>query len=147
MDKDDVIATLNDLIETSRDGEAGFRTCADGVKNAQLKQMFEQAAGRCRQAVSELEAKVRSLGGDPEKGGSVSGALHRGWVDIKSTITGMNEAAVLAECERGEDVAKKAYEGALAKDLPADIRSTVERQYQGVLQHHDRVRQLRNAVS
>jgi len=33
MDKDDVIATLNDLIETSRDGEAGFRTCADGVKN------------------------------------------------------------------------------------------------------------------
>ena len=58
MNKDDVIATLNDLIETSRDGEAGFRTCADGVKNAQLKQMFEQAAGRCRQAVSELQAKV-----------------------------------------------------------------------------------------
>jgi uncharacterized protein (TIGR02284 family) len=147
MDKDDVIATLNDLIETSRDGEAGFRTCADGVKNAQLKQMFEQAAGRCRQAVSELQAKVRGLGGDPEKGGSVAGALHRGWVDIKSTITGMDEAAVLAECERGEDAAKKAYEKALAKDLPVDIRSTVERQYQGVRQHHDRVRQARNAVS
>ena len=147
MDKDDVIATLNDLIETSRDGEAGFRTCADGVKNAQLKQMFEQAAGRCRQAVSELQAKVRGLGGDPESRGSVSGALHRGWVDIKSTITGMDEAAVLAECERGEDVAKKAYEEALAKDLPPDIRPTVERQYQGVRQHHDRVRQLRNAVS
>ena len=46
MDKDEVIATLNDLIETSRDGEAGFRTCADSVKNAQLNQMFEQAAGR-----------------------------------------------------------------------------------------------------
>ena len=59
----------------------------------------------------------------------------------------MDEAAVLAECERGEDVAKKAYEEALAKDLPADIRSTVERQYQGVRQHHDRVRQLRSAVS
>ena len=73
--------------------------------------------------------------------------LHRGWVDIKSTITGMDEGAVLAECERGEDVAKKAYEEALAKDLPGDIRSIVERQYQGVRQHHDRVRQLRNAVS
>lgn len=147
MDKDDVIATLNDLIETSRDGEAGFRTCADGVKNPQLKQMFEQAADRCRQAVSELQTKVRSLGGDPEKRGSVSGALHRGWVDIRSAINGMDEAAVLAECERGEDVAKKGYEEALAKDLPPDIRSTVERQYQGVRQHHDRVRQLRNAVS
>jgi uncharacterized protein (TIGR02284 family) len=79
--------------------------------------------------------------------GSVSGSLHRAWVDIKSTITGMDEAAVLAECERGEDVAKRAYEEALCKDLPADVRSMVERQYQGVRQHHDRVRQLRGAVS
>jgi uncharacterized protein (TIGR02284 family) len=146
MDKDDVIATLNDLIETSKDGEAGFRTCADGVKNVQLKQMFEQAASRCEQAVRELQAKVRSLGGDPERRGSVSGALHRGWVDVKSTITGMNEAAVLAECERGEEVAKKAYEEALANDLPTDIRTIVERQYQGLRQHHDRVRQARGAV-
>ncbi|MBV9202521.1 MAG: PA2169 family four-helix-bundle protein [Alphaproteobacteria bacterium] len=146
MDTNEIIATLNELIETSRDGEAGFRTCADGVKNARLKQMFEQAADRCRQAVGELQAKVRSLGGDPERRGSVSGALHRGWVDIKSTITGMDEAAVLAECERGEDVAKRTYEQALAKDLPADVRTIVERQYQGVRQHHDRVRQARNAV-
>jgi uncharacterized protein (TIGR02284 family) len=147
MDKDDVIATLNDLIETSRDGEEGFRTCADGVKSSQLKQMFQQAASRCAQAVSQLQAQVRTLGGDPERRGSVSGSLHRAWVDIKSTITGMDEAAVLAECERGEDVARKAYEDALSKDLPADVRSMIERQYQGVRQHQDRVRQLRGAVS
>src|SRR6266480_7816515 len=126
MDKEDVISTLNDLIETSRDGEEGFRTCAEGVKNARLKEVFEHAASRCAQAVSELQAKVRSLGGDPENRGSVSGSLHRGWVNIKSTITGMDEAAVLAECERGEDVAKGVYENALKKDLPADLRSMVE---------------------
>ena len=34
MERDDVIATLNDLIETSRDGEEGFRQCAETVKNA-----------------------------------------------------------------------------------------------------------------
>jgi uncharacterized protein (TIGR02284 family) len=147
MDRDDVIATLNDLIETSKDGEAGFRTCADNVKNTQLRQMFEQAASRCAQAVSELQAKVRSLGGDPERSGSISGSLHRGWVNIKSTITGMDEAAILSECEPGEDVAKSAYEKALQQDLPADVRSMVERQYEGVRQHHDRVRQLRGAVS
>ena len=147
MDNGDLVETLNNLIETSRDGEEGFRTCAAGVNNPELKQMFEQAASRCRQAVSELQAKVRSLGGDPEKSGSVSGGLHRAWVDIKSTITGMDEAAVLAECERGEDVARKAYEAALAKDLPPDSRSIVARQYEGVKQHQDRVRQLRNAVS
>ena len=57
MDTDEIIATLNELIETSRDGEVGFRSRADGVKNAQLKQMFEPAADRCRQAVGELQAK------------------------------------------------------------------------------------------
>ena len=69
MDTDDVIAPLNDLVETSRDGEEGFRTCADAVKNARLKQMFQQAASRCAQAVMELQAKVRALGGDPERRG------------------------------------------------------------------------------
>ena len=37
MDKDDVVATLNDLIETSRDGEEGFRTCADAETAPDLK--------------------------------------------------------------------------------------------------------------
>jgi len=147
MDQRDLIETINNLIETSRDGEEGFRTCAEGVKSPQLKQMFEHAASRCRQAVSELQAKVRGLGGDLERSGSVSGAVHRAWVDIKSTITGMDEAAVLTECERGEDVARRAYEEALAKDLPPDIRSVVARQYEGVRQHQDQVRQLQNAVS
>ena len=77
----------------------------------------------------------------------MTASLHRGWVNIKSTITGMDEAAVLAECERGEDAAKRAYEAALKKDLPLDVRSIVERQYQGVKQNHDRVRDLRNARS
>jgi uncharacterized protein (TIGR02284 family) len=106
--------------------------------------MFGEAARRCAQGAAELKAKVRALGGNPDNSGSVSGSLHRGWVNIKSTITGMDEAAVLAECERGEDVAKKSYEDALKKDLPADVRSMVERQYQGVRENHDRVRNLRN---
>jgi uncharacterized protein (TIGR02284 family) len=144
MDNKDVISTLNDLIETSKDGENGFRACADGVKDTQLKSIFEEAARRCAQGAAELAGKVRALGGNPESSGSVSGSLHRGWVNIKSTVTGMDDAAILAECERGEDVAKKSYENALKKDLPAEIRSTVERQYQGVRENHDRVRNLRN---
>ena len=29
MDRDDVISTLNNLIATSKDGEEGFRSCAE----------------------------------------------------------------------------------------------------------------------
>ena len=147
MDTRQVINTLNDLIETSKDGEAGFRTCAEGVKDAQLKSMFNHAAARCAEGAAELQAKVRALGGNPDESGSTSGSLHRAWLNIKSTITGMDDHAVLAECEKGEDAAKKAYQNALAKDLPADVRSMVERQYQGVRENHDRVRDLRNATA
>ena len=142
MDKDDVIETLNDLIETCKDGEEGFRTCAEDIKRTDLKPMFERAAMRCNEAARELQAQVQRLGGSPERKGSLSGSAHRRWVDIKSAITGKDDKAVLAECERGEDVAKMSYQKALKKDLPADIRVIVERQYQGVLQHHDEVRML-----
>jgi uncharacterized protein (TIGR02284 family) len=146
-DEFDVIATLNDLLEISRDGEQGFRTCAEGVENPSLKAIFASAARRCAEGAAELDAKVRSLGGEPAQGGSISGSMHRAWTNIKSAITGMNEHAVLAECERGEDAAKAAYEAALQKSLPADVRTLVERQYQGVKANHDRVRNLRNAAA
>jgi uncharacterized protein (TIGR02284 family) len=77
----------------------------------------------------------------------VSGSMHRAWTNGKSTITGMSEHAVLAECERGEDAAKAAYESALKKSLPADVKALVERQYEGVKANHDRVRNLRNAAA
>jgi uncharacterized protein (TIGR02284 family) len=146
MDNDDVVDTLNDLIETCKDGEEGFRTCAEDIKSTELKSMFTTAAQRCAQGAAELQAEVQRLGGKPERTGSLSGSAHRRWLDIKSAIMGKDDAAVLAECERGEDVAKSSYQKALAKDLPPAIRSIVERQYEGVLQHHDRVRALEKAA-
>lgn len=43
---------------------------------------------------------------EPAASGTVGGSLHRAWTNIKSSIAGIDEQAVLAECERGEDVAK-----------------------------------------
>jgi uncharacterized protein (TIGR02284 family) len=142
MDRDDVVDTLNDLIETCKDGEEGFRTCAEDIKRVDLKPLFERAALRCAEGARELQSLVQAYGGKPERTGSFAGSAHRRWVDIKSAITGKDDAAVLAECERGEDVAKESYEKALQKELPPDVRAVVERQYQGVLQHHDAVRNL-----
>jgi len=146
MDKDDVVDTLNDLIETCKDGEEGFRTCAENIKSVQLKEIFATAERRCREAAEELQREVQTLGKRPETSGSLSGSAHRRWVDIKAAVMGKDEASVLAECERGEDMAKESYEDALKKDLPANIRAIVERQYRGVLQNHDTVRNLERAA-
>ena len=147
MNRDDVIATLNDLIATSKDGEEGFRTCADNVKNPTLKTFFEQKAERCREGAAQLQAIVREMGGDPEHSGSVSGAMHRFWVNIRGSISGMDDHAILAECERGEDTAKRSYQNALQQDLPGDVRMVIERQFREVQANHDRVKELRNITA
>jgi uncharacterized protein (TIGR02284 family) len=146
MEKSEVISTLNDLLNTTKDGEDGFQACAEQVKSANLKSVFETAASRCREGAHELESHIRALGGDPSDSGTISGALHRAWTGLKSSITSMDDHAVLEECERSEDAAKSAYEAALKKDLPADIRTVVERQYLGVKENHDHVRDLRNST-
>jgi uncharacterized protein (TIGR02284 family) len=147
MDRNDVIATLNGLIAISRDGEEGFRTCAAAVKNPDLKSFFEQKERRCAEGAAQLQAKVSELGGTPERSSSTAGAMHRAWVNIKSTITGMDDAAILAECERGEDVARRAYEDALDKDLPPEVRTLIDKQYREVKANYDRVREMRNATA
>lgn len=144
MAKDDVISTLNDLIETCEDGEQGFSTCAENVNDSRLRTVFTEGARRCADSADELRIQVQRLGGDAESGGTVSGALHRGWVNIKSTVTGKDDTAILNEAERGEDVAVKAYREALESDLPSDVRAIVQRQYQGVEENHNIVRDLRN---
>jgi uncharacterized protein (TIGR02284 family) len=139
---DEVISTLNNLIETCRDGQHGFQSAASGVKDPALKSLFEQYGLQRAKFVGELQYEVLRLGGDPENTGSVAAALHRGWIDIKSAVTGKNEHAILAECERGEDSAIKNYQEALKKPLPSDLAQIVERQYEMIREAHSRVRGL-----
>ncbi|HKR02586.1 MAG TPA: PA2169 family four-helix-bundle protein [Pyrinomonadaceae bacterium] len=146
-DNDNVISTLNNLIETCKDGENGFRTAADGVKNSELKTLFNTYSQQRAQFAAELQAEVRSLGGDPEQTGSVAASLHRGWINIKSAVTGEDEGAVISECERGEDSAVRNYQEALNETLPGNIQSIVQRQYVEVKESHDRIRALEKAGS
>ena len=140
----EAVSTLNDLIETLKDGKNGFETAASDVKDANVKAIFTQFAQQRSQLASELQSEVRKLGGDPEKSGSVSATMHRGWINIKSALGG-GEKSILNEAERGEDVAVRSYEKALQQNLPGDLSSVVRRQYDQVKQAHDRVRDLRDS--
>lgn len=146
MKQDEIIDTLNNLIEISNDGKEGFLACAENANldSPNLKNLLLEKSRECALAAEELKAVVIDLGGSPATGTTTAGALHRGWLDVKTAVTGKSDRAVLEECERGEDVAKLAYKKALDNDLPASIRSVVERQYQGVLRNHELIKKLRD---
>ncbi|MBA2659491.1 MAG: PA2169 family four-helix-bundle protein [Nitrosospira sp.] len=146
MDRDRIINVLNGLIEISRDGAEGFKTCAEDADDQALKLYFENRAQSCKQAVRDLSTEVRHYGGDPDTGGTVTGTLHRAWVDLKAAITSRDNLSVLEECERGEAAAVLAYENALRAELPAELRALIDLQCDGAKRNHDRVRQLRDTA-
>ena len=148
MDNDKAISTLNDLIETLRDGQNGFKEAAENAKNPDLKSFFNQVSLERAQMVGELQQEVHTLGKEPETSGSAAGALHRAWIDIKGTLTGRDDKAILNECERGEDSAVRAFESALKdQSLPTNLRALIDSQFRQVKQAHDRVKQMRDAQS
>lgn len=136
--------TLNALIETCRDGEYGFNECAAHALASQLKTLFRERADAYRSAAETLQNVVSRGGVEPDASGSVSGALHRGWVSLRSTLPGDDNVAMLNEAERAEDRALARYRHALSQSLPADIRLMVEHQLLAVRQSHDHICLLRD---
>lgn len=146
IENSEVVSVLNDLLENARDGEYGFRTCAEQVETSNVKQLFAERAAGCAQAGRELEALIVQYGGEPASGGTAAGALHRGWVQIKGAVGADSELSILESCERGEDSGIARYRKALKQELPADVRAVVEQQAAGAQRNHDQIRDLRNAA-
>jgi uncharacterized protein (TIGR02284 family) len=137
-------SVLNDLIETLKDGQEGFRQAAEAVRDAQLKSLFTEYSQQRSRFAADLQSQVRNLGNKPEKDSSTAGALHRGWINLKSTLTGGDDHAILAECERGEDSAVEEYKKALDDGLSQPLYELVSRQYTDIKAAHDRIRNLRD---
>ena len=139
---EELIGTLNDLIETCRDGINGFRTAADGVSSPIAKEVFLSRVHLIEKGLGDLDAAVQRLGGDPVEHGHPAASMHRAWINIKSAATMRDDRAIINEVVRGEEVAIQHYREALEKPLPADIRAMVEMQERGTELNLERARAL-----
>ncbi len=143
MENNQTINVIKELVEMSVDGERGFEDAAKLAEEPSLKALFIDCARGCSAAVVELNDYIASFGEPVDKNGSLAGSAHRSWQKIRAAMDD-SSLAVLEEVERGEDHAKAAYRKALNTDLPAEARALVQKQYEGVLKNHDRIRNLRN---
>lgn len=139
---------IQDLIETLEDGRKGFGEAAEKLREGGhtelADQMMEFSDQRSRLS-NELRELVVSAGVELDEDGSVAGAIHRGWMDLKAALTGDDPHAILAAAERGEDHAVSEYEHALdSESLTGDLRGLISRQASEVRFAHDRVRVLRD---
>jgi len=139
---------INDLIEINNDRVAGFEKAIADIKdeNIDLKELFQSYAAQSRKNSEKLAAIVGSAD-EVETGNSVSGTLHRAWIDVKSIFGGSDRESILSEAERGEDAIKKAYQDALSsEDLPAEAVQTVTSQAGEINAAHDQIKALRDTA-
>jgi uncharacterized protein (TIGR02284 family) len=135
----ETIDLLNDLIDTCKDGEKGYREAAEEIENAFYRALFTDYSRQRAKFASELKAQVVKLGDHPDRRGTVKGTIHRGWMNLRSAIAGQNDDLIISECERGEEIAIKQYKEALKRDLPPQLKALLEKQMNEIMSTQKRV--------
>ncbi|MDB5224295.1 MAG: hypothetical protein JWN83_2962 [Chitinophagaceae bacterium] len=127
------IERLNHLIAIANDGKYGYENAAQDINDVTLQQMFRQYSLERVRYVEELKREVSKSGGSPDKGGGPLGALHRTWMDIKSTITSGDREAILKTCITGEEAAIKAYTEAMEdENITGNTKPIISHQLSGI---------------
>lgn len=152
--QDKVLSTLNDLVETARDGQKGYETAAGAVENPRVKAELQRFAQQRAQFVSELESKAQQFGGSTHQKTTAegvmmeaAGAVHRGWINLKSAVGANDSQAILDECETGDEAALKAYHNALAEqNLPLEVKSIIQKQEQEIQMAKQTISSLKSGI-
>lgn len=142
MANETIARTLTDILNLNRTSVKGYQEAAEEVKNSELKSKLSGFSQQRAGFVSALEGFASQYGIDAKDTNTVeslatdaAAAVHRGWINIKSAITGQDDSAVLEAAETGEASALKAYETALSSsDLPAGAKSVFQQQHDAILQ-------------
>ena len=136
------------VIEVLHDGEKGFKSLGEELKDPTAKRYFTEEAATRGKFASELESALGSATGEKvTEGGTASGAIHRTWGELKAKMGG-SDHTLLETAEQGEDAAKKAYEEVLKMDnVPAPVINILKQQQTHILASHDKVKAMRDATA
>ena len=142
---DKAAGLVQDLIKLNIDSAQGFTASAEHIDSPDIASVFREYAAQRSANAEELKASVAYNGQEPAQTGSVTGTVHRWWLELKGKVTGGGLHAVLSEAERGEDAIKHAYEATLKEVVGSPVADVLQKQYAGIQAGHDNVRDLRDA--
>ncbi len=122
---------INGIIEKNNDAHLGYIKAAENAVNPRLRIFLQKLSDtRCNFAddlKNELQNQAPAANIDAD--GSITGGLHRFWMDIKS-MTKQDDEAMLAECLRGEAASREEYKEVLAdvQNLPTNLAEMLKKQ-------------------
>ncbi|GAA4271975.1 PA2169 family four-helix-bundle protein [Aquimarina gracilis] len=134
---------LNDLLEKTYDAEKGFKKAAENVQHTGLKTYFKQKAQERYDFGHELKEEIKSFGQEVDKGGSITGTMHRAWMDVKSVLSKDSEESMLEEAIRGEEASVEEYDEVLSEiTLPASTQTILSQQKNKIMDGLSSIRRL-----
>ena len=120
---------LNDLLEKNYDAEEGYKKAAENAKHGALKTYFSNKAQERYDFGHQIKTELKNFGKEPDKGGSVAGAAHRTWMEVKSWFSADDDEAMLEEAIRGEKASVDEYNEVLQETaLPGSTKQLLETQ-------------------
>ncbi|MCX7547233.1 PA2169 family four-helix-bundle protein [Xanthomarina sp. F1114] len=134
---------LNALLEKNYDAEKGFKKAAEHTDHTALKNFFNRKAAERYDFGHQLKSEIKNYGEEPENNGSVTGAAHRTWMDVKAVFSADNEESMLEEAIRGEKASVEEYNEVLNEtNLPSSTRNIVMNQKNTISQELNTIKRL-----
>jgi uncharacterized protein (TIGR02284 family) len=130
----DAIVALNHLLGRNRDAQKGYVEVSNNISNPDFSKWLVDHTSQRERVAEELEVEINKLGGEPVEGGTLQGALHRVWIDLKSYWTDNDVQTLLEEAERGETRAVEDYEHVLEYYKMPESTAMV------LVRHRDRIK-------
>lgn len=113
----ETVSTFEGLISILEDGKLGYTNAAEHVDSPAIKTDFLEYARQRALFIVELQDEINRLGKSTDtSGGGPLGAIHRAWIDIKSSFTSGDTEAIINACITGEEAAIEKYKMALEKE-------------------------------
>lgn len=106
----DTVNVLQSIIEKNYDAEKGYKKALKEAKAPELKNFLKRQAVQRSHFATAIDKELHLLDETPRDKGSIAGTLHRAWIDIRTSVTGNDDEAVLNEVLRGETASVKEYE-------------------------------------
>jgi uncharacterized protein (TIGR02284 family) len=139
----DTINVLQSIIEKNYDAEKGYKKAMQDAKTPALKNFLKEQALQRSHFATAIDKELRQLGEAPKESGSITGSLHRAWIDIKSSLSGDHDEAVLEEVLRGEKASVDEYQDVLKNNtLEPHINGMLESQLRDIQGTLGRVKTL-----
>lgn len=143
MSTNQTIHQLNHLIHVNKDADAGFRTAASNVQNSEIQSLFVKYAAAHAKFSAELQAEIDRLGHtDPADSGTLGGAVHRGWMDVKAALTGHAVNSMLTACQNGEQSAESAYLDAIKLNPHGQTHTLLHKHFEQIQAFHKHLTRL-----